>query len=513
MTEATGQPSGKLAEIFAKMNMSELPAMSTHVQELISLVHSSRSASYDLSKVILKDYSLTNKVLQVVNSAYYSIGQSVSSISKAVTILGFDSVRDLATAIAIFEDFIKSGVEKEGISKLMTRSFLSALQCRDLVHAKKLNVLPEEAFICGLLHNLGKIITFIYLPDIYKDIEKKVSLGINEDAATRQLLEDLTFRDLGQEIAKFWNLSPKVVAAMETEPATPKNSYDAEGYLQNIADFSNRFVDQVCNGEDTSELLGKYGELISINREEALEILEKSVEASQDISDSVRYGLSKLKIHSRMEQAARQIEEPDEKPAKKQAGKSDNNTLSKKPLKESVQELDELPTSDKSINEFIKEMTETLMGPFQINEFYANLLEAIYRGIGFDRVILGVLSVQATKIVLVGRFGLGDIDQGEIANFEQPLTNVDQAIPRAMTQRKDVAITPGSPGDFPESMQYLVKNRTVYLFPICINDKAIALLYMDRKLGRPKLDKNRIKALRLFRDFAVMAIKKSRKKG
>ena len=112
MTESKSKPSGKLAEIFAKMNMSELPAMSTHVQELISLVHSRRSASYDLSRVILKDYSLTNKVLQVVNSAYYSLGQSVSSISKAVTILGFDAVRDLATAIAIFEDFIKSGVDK-----------------------------------------------------------------------------------------------------------------------------------------------------------------------------------------------------------------------------------------------------------------------------------------------------------------------------------------------------------------------------------------------------------------
>ena len=155
MTETKGKPSGKLAEIFAKINMSELPAMSNHVQELISLVHSSRSAANDLSRVILKDYSLTNKVLQVVNSAYYSLGQSVSSISKAVTILGFDAVRDLATAIAIFEDFIKSGVEKEGVTKLMTRSFLSALHCRDLAGEKKLKVLPEEAFICGLLNKVN----------------------------------------------------------------------------------------------------------------------------------------------------------------------------------------------------------------------------------------------------------------------------------------------------------------------------------------------------------------------
>ncbi|MDH3393506.1 MAG: HDOD domain-containing protein, partial [Desulfobulbaceae bacterium] len=108
MSEEPQAPSEKLSEIFAKMNMSELPAMSSNVQELISLTHSSRSAAYDLSKVILKDYSLTNKVLQVVNSAYYALGKQVNSISRAVTVLGFDAVRDLATAIALFEDFIKS---------------------------------------------------------------------------------------------------------------------------------------------------------------------------------------------------------------------------------------------------------------------------------------------------------------------------------------------------------------------------------------------------------------------
>ncbi|OKY77046.1 MAG: hypothetical protein BM485_00600 [Desulfobulbaceae bacterium DB1] len=503
MTEKKGQPSGKLAEIFAKMNMSELPAMSTHVQELISLVHSSRSASYDLSRVILKDYSLTNKVLQVVNSAYYSLGQAVSSISKAVTILGFDSVRDLATAIAIFEDFIKSGVEKEGISKLMTRSFLSALQCRDIAGDKKLNVPPEEAFICGLLHNLGKIIAFIYLPDIYKDIEKKVAAGIPEDTASRQLLEELTFAELGQEIARFWNLSDKVIGAMESNPAPPKSSYDAEAYLQNLADFSNRFVDKVCNGEDTSELLAKYGGIISINQEKALEILTNCVEGSQDISDSIRYGLSKLKIHSKLEKASRQGSAPLPEENGKIAGTKPDGT----------EELDELPSSDKSINEFIKEMTETLMGPFQLNEFYANLLEAIYRGIGFDRVILCVISIQATKIALVGRFGLGDIEAADIANFEQPLANTDQAIPKAMKLCKDVAIEADSLGAFPEKIHYLTKGRTVYLLPIAVNGKAIALLYMDRKAGRPKLGKNRIKALRLFRDFAAMAIKKSSKKG
>jgi hypothetical protein len=230
-------------------------------------------------------------------------------------------------------------------------------------------------------------------------------------------------------------------------------------------------------------------------------LLNKGVENSQDISSSIRYGLAKLKIHSKLEKISKQHSVASEK-----------QKTANQPQK-TLQELGELPFSDKSINDFIKEMTETLMGPFQLNEFYANLLEAIYRGIGFDRVILCVVTIQEAKIALIGRYGLGDIDVTDVANFEQPLANAEQIIPKAMKQCKGIAAVIDTPGAFPENLHYLVKGRTIYLSPIVINNKPIALLYMDRKAGRPKLNKERVKALILFRDFAAMAIKKSCKKG
>ncbi len=493
--------------------------MSHNVQELISLTHSSRSAAYELSKVILKDYSLTNKVLQVVNSAYYSLGRPVNSISKAVTILGFDAVRELATAIALFEDFLKTGVEKEGISKILTRSFLSAMQARDLAVEKNINIVPEEAFICALLHDLGKIIVCIYLPEVYREIEQKVAGGMAEDSATRQVLEDLTFDRIGAEVATFWNLSDKVSASMDPDPAEPKNSYDTLGYLKSIANFSNKLVGYICEEKEIDALVGQYGELLSINKEEALEMVNKSVEASEDISESIRYGLSKLKIRSRLRGIEEAIKDPESaaKKKKKKVQEAEAKGDSSEREKETgetgngIQELDELPISqDKSINDFIHDITETLMGPFNLNDFYINLLEGLYRGIGFDRVLLAVISVQPTRRVLVGRFGLGDIDPAGIARFEHDLALSGYIIPKALKACKDMAIPPNTLDAFPESLKFFVKDRTVYLFPICLDDKPIGMIYLDRKKGRPKLDSNRIKATRLFRDFAVMAIRKLR---
>ncbi len=518
MTETPSTSSGKLAEIFAKMNMGELPAMSHNVQELISLTHSSQSSGYELSKVILKDYSLTNKVLQVVNSAYYSLGRPVNSISKAVTIIGFDAVRDLATGIALFEDFIKNGVEKEGISKLLTRSFLSALQARDLAVEKNLNIVPEEAFICALLHNLGKIIVCLYMPEISREIEEKMAGGMSEDAATRQILDGLTFDQIGVEVATFWNLSDKICAAMDPDPAYPQNTYDTLGYLKNVANFSNQLIEYVCDEKDIGVLIRQYGEMLSVNTEEAVERVNKTVDASEDISDSIRYGLSKLKMRSRLRGLDEAMKEPAKAARKKKAKSAEVEVGEESPRGEGavfeepgIQELDELPTSpDKSINDFIRDITETLMGPFNLNDFYINLLEGLYRGIGFDRVLLAVISVQPTSRVLVGRFGLGDIDPAGIARFEHDLALSGYIIPKSLKACKDMAIPPNTPDAFPESLKFFVKDRTVYLFPICLDDKPIGLIYLDRKKGRPKLDSNRIKATRLFRDFAVMAIRKLR---
>lgn len=504
-TKSTSKQSGKLAKIFAKMNMSELPAMSENVQELISLSTSSRSAAYDLSRVVLKDYSLTNKVLQIVNSAYYSLSKPVSSISRAVTVLGFDAVREIALGIALFDDFIKSGVEKEPISKLMTQAFLSGLQAREVATKKNINVLPEEAFICSLLHRLGKIIVCIYLPGVYKKIEKKIALGKSEESASKSLLGDLTYGEIGKEVAIFWNLSDRIVNSMEPAPTAPTSSYDAEGYLHNLADFSNSFVDTVCSGGDVEALIKRYDNVFDLDLEESVAMLQKNVEASQDISDSMRYGLAKLDMQNRVLEA----ENPRSQKVIIAEQKKKQNQAA---VRQSQDKLDELPSSDKSVNDFIRDLASNLMTDFRLDEFYGNLLEALYRGIGFDRVILAIISIQATKISIIGRYGLG-LDPGSVSHFEHPLNNPNLAVSRCLKACKDMIIPPNTPHAFPDNLKYLVKNRTVYLFPVCINKKSIALIYMDRKIGRPKLDEERLKATKIFRDFAVMAIQKIREKS
>lgn len=300
MDQITNQAGKKLQEIFRKSGVADLPALSENVQELLYLTSNPRTTAAELADVILKDYSLTNKILQVVNSAYYSPRVPVSSIARAVTVLGFSAIRELATAIAVFEDFIKAGADKDTISKLLTKSILSAIFAKQICDKKKLNIACDEAFICAMFYNLGKIVVTIWMPGHYRKIEEHIARGLSEKSATMVVLSDLTYQVIGMAMLSFWNFSDQVVSAMNDEPPRPTDAYDAQGYLQNIAVFCNTFVDKIAKVDDINVLMEKNEGIFYLSKEEAIAILLDCVVAAENISKIYQYGLAKLKIKSKL---------------------------------------------------------------------------------------------------------------------------------------------------------------------------------------------------------------------
>ncbi|HIJ90664.1 MAG: HDOD domain-containing protein [Desulfobulbaceae bacterium] len=294
-----------LSEIFSTVNMSELPAMSDHVQDLLRLLNRDESSVEEISEVILKDASLTTKLLQVVNSAFYSRGTPISNISRAITALGLNTLKELAVSLALFEDFIRAGVEKEEISKLLALCFVSASQAKILCKVKKINVPEEEVFICTLLHHLGKIIILVYLPELYRKAQELIDRGYSDEFAAKTVLNDLTFSTVGMEIARFWNFSEKIVLSMGDKPPQPTNKFDSQLYLLNVAAFCNRLTWIFCYGTslDLGELLLHYGPIMGINRREAFGLVNRSLDVAEGMSDNIiRFGLAKLKIRAKIRQ-------------------------------------------------------------------------------------------------------------------------------------------------------------------------------------------------------------------
>ena len=162
-----------LMRIRAKSNF---PVLSQSISTINRITASDDESMQTLASALLKDFSLINKLLRLVNSTSYGqFGGNISTISRAVMILGFDTVRNLAVTLILLEHMqnrhqagqLRDEVIRALFNGIMTRRLLASSGGGD----------NEEGFICGAFFNLGRLLVMYYLHDEWVDIENRMRAG------------------------------------------------------------------------------------------------------------------------------------------------------------------------------------------------------------------------------------------------------------------------------------------------------------------------------------------------
>ncbi len=204
MNTSTREPSKEIQKKIRRIR--GLPTLPPVVQKISEMVKSEKASAEKIGKTIGQDYALTAKVLRLVNSAFYGLGGRVSSITNAVVLLGFNVVRGVVVSASVFE------LMDRGFVGLWEHSLGTAIASG--VIAKALYVPePEEVSVAGLLHDIGKVVVPVKMPEIYKKIREIIehtSLSIGE--AERQVLA-FDHSRIGMWLADEWNFPPNL-----TEP-------------------------------------------------------------------------------------------------------------------------------------------------------------------------------------------------------------------------------------------------------------------------------------------------------
>ena len=134
-----------------------------------SLTSSEATSSGVLADTILQDYGLTQKVLRLVNTAAFAQYDEVTTITRAVLLMGFERIRGIATGLVLFEHLQKQARTGPLVDTL-NMSFYSAILGRNLAeHSRFADT--EEAFISALFHRLGRLLVAFYLPEDYEAIQ------------------------------------------------------------------------------------------------------------------------------------------------------------------------------------------------------------------------------------------------------------------------------------------------------------------------------------------------------
>ena len=193
--------------------MGDLPAMPQVAAKAMELIGSPLSTAKDLEEIIAKDQATTAKVLRIANSAYYGVRGEISTLSRAIVILGFNTLRSVVmTGVSEVLHSGKPSCFKDRI--LWEHSIAAALAARTIATECAYRA-PEEAYVGGLLHDIGKVVMDANLAS---DYEKVVEAVYNEDVSFVDAENDIfgfDHTDVGAVVAERWNLAPPLREAVQ----------------------------------------------------------------------------------------------------------------------------------------------------------------------------------------------------------------------------------------------------------------------------------------------------------
>ncbi|RMG66357.1 MAG: HDOD domain-containing protein [Calditrichaeota bacterium] len=190
--------------------IKKLPTINAVAFQVIQLCSDSDTSISQLVKVISVDQSLTSQVLRIANSSYFNYPRKITTLERAIVILGFNLLRDIAVSIAIYSLYkgfsAQSGVD---LGAQWRHSITTAFTGRAI--AEKLDPAAKEVlYIAGLLHDLGKLVELRLLPEEFPMlVEKSRQEGLRLDVVERRLL-GFHHGDVGAALLERWNLPEKL---------------------------------------------------------------------------------------------------------------------------------------------------------------------------------------------------------------------------------------------------------------------------------------------------------------
>ncbi len=454
----------------------EFPAMGNSIARIMQVAEGQGCAE-KLAEIILREQSLSSKILSLVNSSGYGqFGGEIKTISRAVVILGLTQVQNMCISIMVFEK-LNSGPMAEILKSNTCQSFLSAIFAKKLT-SKSPSVDSEEAFLASMFHNLGKQVTIYFLPDEYNDIlDLVIEKGIDEDKASRRIL-GINFASIGQFIAIEWQLPKNIILGIQPKPQRiTQKPIKTEDYLAQISSLTNEIVQAAACGnneqaeKELKQIIKRYKISFSLSYEKVTQILV--ILFDELIIHCEALGIDPHKNTFCKNFISFTKHDYDFNEEEEKEDDSAETAIAKKPFHEAA------------LTFGIAKATGMMFKPFQLPELLNIMVNTLYRGLDCEHAIIFLEdNVNGEMRAHAGAGSSTDPDISTVMKrFHFHSSDSDDIFNQAMKKQADIFIPDVAHSSFinniPDWCKKVTHPKNLLIYPICANKRCIGLIYVD----------------------------------
>ena len=497
----------------------DFPALSESVVAINRVAASESETVGTLSNLILRDVALTNKLLRLVNSAHYrpANGGQISTVSRAVIVLGFDTVRSIAITILLFEH-LPNKTDAEQLREEFLRACLAGLFARELaaeLHTREL----EQAYICAVLHSLGRLLSQYFFPEESTDIRQLMKQhDCHEDVAAQRVL-GVSFEELGIGLARSWGFPSLILESMRKLPQSKVHKpRTQEERLRALSACANEHCDALfhlppaAREQAMNAIVSRFADAVPIDAAQVRAHMETAIDEARSFAHIIRLDLQQTQL-------GRHLADYLGNTAASTTAEEEPGAMPQSVVLEQRLSADPTPAGQKPadaqgvLSAGIQDISNTLVEEFKLNDVLRIILETMYRAMGFKRVLLCVRD--ARNNTMNGRFGFGP-GATELAKHVQfsLAAQPDNVFNVATAKGVDILISdvddPGISTRVPDWYRKSVHSRTFVLLPLSIKGKPVAMIYADKdRPGEIEISEQELALLRTLRNQALLAIKQA----
>lgn len=269
----------------------DMPGFAKAITAILGAMRGEDEHEFNLTRTVLSDPVLTQKVLRLANSGMYSaFGQHVNTVSKAVLVLGTEAIGHLALGLKLIEELAATSNDATIAHIEMEKAVLAGIVAQQVAYAAESRH-GEEAVVCSMLHTLGRMMLTFYMPERWHELQHLADQTQRtvEDAAPELL--GLSLEEIGHAAALHWGLPKALLSGMRTlAPAAPGAAISPSDWIAGLSTMAATCAeflwhDDPAAADKVRQLTDGYAAMLGVDAPNLVHAIEQAkVIAANDLT-------------------------------------------------------------------------------------------------------------------------------------------------------------------------------------------------------------------------------------